>query len=106
MYPAKKINEKVFIKMYEAGDSNEQIGTLFGLSTAGVHYRAKKLGIKKPDRPLMHKAVDVEKIIHLYVNEKKSCDKIAREIGVSDTLVNTRLKQNGIKLRTLREYWV
>jgi biotin operon repressor len=104
--PIKQIDERELIRLYQAGHTDEYIGRMVGLSRSGVIYRARKLDLRKPDMPPpRYKIVDVNRIIQLYVGERKSCDSIARELGVSSTLVKDRLKQCGIKLRKFVEYW-
>lgn len=47
--------------------------------------------------------IELDKIIDMYTNKKSSVKKISNSFGVSSTVITRVLKENGVKLRTVKE---
>lgn len=85
--------------------STRKIAARLGVTQPTVRYWMKKLGLPRRGVPKASRVPpDDEEIIRLYVEGGQSVSKIARRLGVGESIVYSRLKANGIERRNPGEY--
>lgn len=83
--------------------TSAEIASRVGLTRQGVSYRLRAAGVPTRTTGARSKrAKNAAKVVSLYVDEGKSVDKIAREIGMARGTVSICLDEAGIKREAYR----
>lgn len=88
------------LKMHQAGQTPPEIAKALGISTSGVHYHLKRMGISTV-HPLK-KDISTDQIRDLY-QQGISIRDIAEELGIGDEALRRRMIRAGIERRSLKE---
>lgn len=95
--------QKKCIEEYQKGKSCTEIGKELGLFTNVVSFliQAADVEIRKHQSYTKNKRtpLPMKEVKKMYFEEDYSLEEIAKVFGVSETLVITRLKESGVKLR-------
>ena len=91
---------KLLIKLNEEGKSNQEIATDLGRSKESVNLKRNKLGLvskyKKASRKIVLNNKE-EKILRNLISEGKSKKQIANIMGLTVSVIKSRMKELGIK---------
>jgi predicted transcriptional regulator with HTH domain len=92
------VNDAYLLELHKQGKSLREIGRIVNMEHHSVKARLEGMGVgfSIKEQP---KEVDDELIIRLYVNENKTFNQIAKEIGKDGKYIKKVLVNNNVKLR-------
>ena len=95
------ISKEDLVRMYQKeGLTTSEIGRKLGCHPALVWRRLKKYGIPRRNSGTISRTrITKETLRRMYVDDRKSIARIAREMGCSDAAVRNRLEEYGFEIR-------
>jgi len=86
-------------KYTNSGISDPSIGEIYGVSAQTIHSWRNKLNISKRRSEIR----DENWLRYQYIDLKKSCSEIAKEVGCTGTAIQAKLKEYNIPIRNAFE---
>lgn len=87
--------------------SSRQIAKIVGCSPKTASSAISKLGLTRSiseSIKIQDERLSFDYLYHHYIELKKPCSQIAKEIGCGKSTIRVRLCEHGIKMRTFRDY--
>ena len=94
--------QKKCIEEYQSGKSFKVIGDKYGLFPNVVSFLVQAADVevrKHASYTKNRKKLPMKEIKKMYLDEKYELEEIAEEYGVSTSLIASRLRESGVKLR-------